>query len=178
MLDLGAGCGFLVEAANRWNLNCVGLEGSKEAVDIALKRYPHMDIRQHYLSDPLPFVDGSFCTVIMNQVIEHLEPVVAKITIREARRVLAPGGMLYIASPSIYNKKERTADPTNIHMYSPRELKYLLSDNGFGEIMALNDPLPILGNNRLSLEITTLLFRFTKWDRLSATANFLAFKPT
>lgn len=176
ILDLGAGSGFIVEAATRWKLDCIGLEGSQEAVDMALARYPDMDIRQHYLSEPLPFGSASFNTVIMNQVIEHLEANVAEKTICEVSRVLAAGGMLYVSSPSRYNKRERMTDPTHLHMYSPGELKDLLVAKGFSEVIPFNDPLPLLGTNRISSEVMTLLLRLTKWDRLSASANCLAFK--
>ena len=34
ILDVGAGTGLFVEAALRWGIDCVGIEGSGEAVEI------------------------------------------------------------------------------------------------------------------------------------------------
>ena len=104
ILDLGAGCGYLVEASHRWGWECVGLEGSENAVKIARHRCPEIDIRQFLLSEPLPFERDYFSTVVMNQVIEHLEPSVANNCIAEAFRVLRPGGALIIFSPSRFFK--------------------------------------------------------------------------
>jgi SAM-dependent methyltransferase len=178
ILDIGAGCGYLVEACHRWGLNCIGLEGSGRAIEIALQRYPEMDIRQFLLSDPFPFEDNHFCTVVMNQVIEHLEPSVIDSCLEEVHRVLRPGGALIIFSPSKFNQHEKRDDPTHINMYSQKDLKALLSSRGFTNIIRYDSPLPIVGNNRIGYFIMFVLFRITRWDRLSATANCVAYKPS
>src|SRR5665647_3034919 len=54
-VDLGAGCGFLVECAHRFGIRCVGLEGAAYAVSKAKSRCPDIDVRQHFLHDKLPF---------------------------------------------------------------------------------------------------------------------------
>src|SRR6266851_1002275 len=118
ILDVGAGTGFIVEGFLRWGIDCTGIEGSKEAVDIARKRFPQANLLQHFLSDPFPFPDQMFQTVIMNQVIEHLEPTVVENSVAESYRVLRPGGMLYVTSPSKFNQYERNADPTHINLCS------------------------------------------------------------
>jgi SAM-dependent methyltransferase len=177
ILDLGAGCGYIVEACHRWGLSCVGLEGSENAVEIAHRRCPEIDIRQFLLSDPFPFEDNFFATVILNQVIEHLESSVADSCIREIYRVLRLGGALIIFSPSRFNKYEKRDDPTHINMYSPKELRDLLNSKGFTDIIQDDSPLPILGHNRLGRLIVLKLFRITHWERLSATANCVAYKP-
>lgn len=48
----------------------------------------------------MPFVDGSFHTVISNSVLEHIPDLDA--TLREISRVLAPGGKLAFTTPSQY----------------------------------------------------------------------------
>src|SRR4051812_35656070 len=55
ILDVGAGTGFLTEAAQRWGLDCEGLEGSTEGIELAHKRYPPIRLRAHLLSEPLPY---------------------------------------------------------------------------------------------------------------------------
>jgi len=176
ILDLGAGCGYLVEACHRWGLECVGLEGSENAVEITRQRCPEIDIRQFLLSEPLPFEQDYFSTVIMNQVIEHLEPPVLNSCVGEVFRVLRPGGVLIVFSPSRFNKRERLEDPTHIHMYSPEELRSFLSSKGFTEILSTDSPLPLLGDSRLGRFIMSALFRVTRWERLSSTANCIAYK--
>ena len=119
ILDLGAGCGYLVEAAIRWGFTSVGLEGSTAAVEIAKKRAPDLDIKQHLLSEGLPFEANTFQTVVLNQVVEHLEPATLQHTLSEAFRVLQPTGMILVTSPSCFNIAELKADPTHINLMAP-----------------------------------------------------------
>ena len=178
VLDLGAGVGYLVEACHRWGLKCVGLEGSKRAVEISKERDPELDVRESLLSAPLPFKDNTFSAIIMNQVIEHLEPIVASNCLSESFRVLRPGGVIIIYSPSKSNAKERLADPTHLYMYSPGELRSLLESKGFSDVCSLDSPLPLLGKNRIGQLIMKYVFRLVPIDSLSATANCCAYKPS
>jgi SAM-dependent methyltransferase len=176
ILDVGAGTGFIVEGFLRWGIDCRGIEGSKEAVDIARSRFPETNLLQHFLSDPFPFPDQTFQTVIMNQVIEHLEPAVAENSVAESYRVLRPGGILYVTSPSRFNTYERNADPTHLNLCSPGELRTLLSEKGFLKVIPMNAPLNLLGENWVGREIMHYLFKYTHWERISATANCIAYK--
>jgi len=176
ILDVGAGTGLIVEGFLRWGIDCKGIEGSKEAVEIARKRFPRANLLQHFLSDPFPFPDQMFQSVIMNQVIEHLEPEVAENSIAESYRVLRPGGMLYVTSPSRFNKRERNADPTHLNLSSPRELGAMLSGKGFVKVIPRNTPLNLLGENSLGKHIMYYLFKWTGWERISATANCIGYK--
>lgn len=177
ILDLGAGCGYFVEAATRWGLKCVGLDGSFDAIEMARQRAPDIDIRLHRLSMELPFATNVFQTVVLNQVIEHLEPRTMRKVLREAERVLNTGGMLIITSPSSYNNTERKADPTHINLLSPSQLHKELVDAGFQKIKTFNFALPIFGHSRLPYGIANALFKAIKINRMSATANAFAFKP-
>lgn len=176
VLDLGAGVGYLVEACHHWGINCVGLEGSIEAVDIARERFPAMNIQQGFLSDPLPYKDGAFGTVILNQVIEHLEPVVARNLVKEILRVLQVGGGVIIYSPSKFNKRERLGDLTHINLYSPTELREFIVSSGFTEYAPFDSPLPFFGESWLGRLVMRLIFRLFYHERLSATANCIAKK--
>jgi SAM-dependent methyltransferase len=176
ILDLGAGCGYFVEAAARWGFESVGLEGASEAVDMAKKRMPDLDIRQHRLSEIFPFDENYFATVLLNQVIEHLEPQVMRHALHEAHRVLRPGGMLLITSPSCYNKAELMADPTHINLLSPRDLKNELENCEFNKIVSFNSPLALFGKNWLGIRIMYVLFKILQIDALSGTANAIAYK--
>jgi SAM-dependent methyltransferase len=177
ILDVGAGVGLLGEAAYRWGIDYKGLEGSADAVAMAQQRFANIDLRQHFLSQPFPFSDEVFQTVILNQVIEHLEPEIAESVIEESLRTLRPGGLLILNSPSKFNEYERKSDITHINMYSPTELKQLLISKGFVRIKPMNFALSLLGNNFLGNGILYILFRLTQWDRLSATSNCISYKP-
>jgi len=176
ILDIGCGCGFLVEAARRWGWECVGLEGSVDAIAMARELHPGIRILQHDLRDSFPFDGPCFQTAVMNQVIEHLELPVAVHAAGEAFRVLLPGGMLYVASPSKYNVFEKHSDPTHTNLLSPRELRLLLEGAGFSRVIPMNTPLDLLGKNSGARMIMRAAFRVIQWDRLSASANCLAFK--
>lgn len=176
ILDLGAGCGYLVEAANRWGVESVGLEGSPDAIAMAKQRFPDMDMRLHRLSDVLPFMASSFQTVVLNQVIEHLEPSLFEFTMTEVFRVLRPGGMVLVLSPSKANKKEWQADPTHINLISPSELRQALTKCGFVNVVPFDNPRHFLGNTRIGQGIMLIIFKLFRLDVLSATANAFAYK--
>ena len=176
ILDLGCGTGLLVECASRWGLSCKGVDGSQDAVDIAKKRFPGLDVSHQYFEAPLPMSDGAFSSVVMNQVIEHLESSTAEMCLDEAFRVLRSGGMLLVTSPSIFNRAEAEADRTHVRMYSPSSLHHLLSSRGFSEIVPIDTPLELFGNGRLAKRMSSLVFRMTGWERLSASASCFAFK--
>ncbi|MEX0670170.1 MAG: methyltransferase domain-containing protein [Pirellulales bacterium] len=53
------------------------------------------------LRRPLPFAAASFTAVYASHVIEHLAPVEADRLLREAHRVLAPGGIVRIVVPDL-----------------------------------------------------------------------------
>src|SRR4249920_269614 len=78
ILDIGAGTGLFVEAAGRWGLDCQGIEGSEDAIAIGQKRYAGLRLSRQYLSAPFPFDGEQFQTVLLHQVIAHLEPEVAR----------------------------------------------------------------------------------------------------
>jgi SAM-dependent methyltransferase len=177
ILDIGAGIGLLTECATRWGLECQGIDGSPDAIAAALQRDPKLRMRQHLQSDPLPFADESFQTVVLNQVIEHLEPEIAHFTLLESFRVLKSNGLIIVHSPSRFNKFEARDDPTHINMYAPTALHDLLSHCGFGRVTATNAPLRLFGGSRVGMALASLAFRATRWDRLSATANCRAYKP-
>ena len=177
ILDLGAGLGFLGEAALNWGLSCICLEGSKEAIDLAKKRNQSLDIRNHLLSESLPFPKNSIQTIILNQVIEHLEPELFIKVLNECLENLKSGGLIYISSPNKYNRKNIDIDTTRLKLYSPSELEALVKSAGFIKVKPMNYNLSFLGKSYIASKIAGIIFRYTKWDRISATANLIAFKP-
>jgi SAM-dependent methyltransferase len=73
-----------------------------DAVDVVDNRLVHEGYRYTPVADArLPFADGSFDVVLSNHVIEHVgdEPE-QLLHLREIARVLAPGGVCYLAVPN------------------------------------------------------------------------------
>ena len=173
-LDLGAGLGLFVECAQRFGINCIGLEGSDYAIETALKRFPGITMKKNLLSQPLPFADNSIATIMCYQVLEHLLPEVMDFTLRESYRILQPGGRIFIYSPSKFNKRERQ-DPTHINLFSLSELRRSLNKVGFKIVEEDNTPIFFSAKKflkRLSIEV----FRLFPFSFLSATANCVAEK--
>ena len=175
-LDIGCGLGFFVECCYKFGISCIGLEASEYAVQAAKKREPHLDIRHHYLEDPFPFEDGTFSTVMCNQVIEHLPKETAKNALRESHRVLSEGGTIIVYSPSIYNLKQ-VRDPTHINLHSPKSLKKELEEAGFKKVKSFNKSIKFeLGLINPLNKLIRALFTLLPLPLLSATANCIATK--
>lgn len=101
VLDLGAGSGSFPYA--RYPALRIA------AVDVvqpdAVKAWPP-HVRFHRASaEALPFRDGTFDLVIANFVLEHVVGLAP--ALREADRVLAPGGWLYLSVPNAHSFEDR-----------------------------------------------------------------------
>jgi len=116
ILDVGAGTGLFVECCARLGLSCVGLEGALEGVAMAQARGIRLVAGRLELG--LPFRDASFAAIVCNQVIEHLHDATADLVLRESHRVLVPGGVLMIQSPSPHDPEQRR-EPGHINLYTP-----------------------------------------------------------
>ena len=176
-LDLGAGLGFFVECAQRFGIDCTGLEGSTYAVNEAKKRYKGLNIVQHFLEDRLPFDDNTISTIICHQTIEHISPEAAQNMLKESYRVLIKDGVILIYSPCIYNRKQRT-EVTHINLYKPKQLVAELKRSGFVNIRRMDNPIMFFGNCRIARFIMCSIFRIFPLDFLSASANCIAVKQT
>jgi SAM-dependent methyltransferase len=174
ILDLGAGLGFFVECCTRYGIECIGLEGSEYATNAANNRY-QMDIRQHYLSQKLPFNDNTFSIVVCNQTIEHLKKEVAEFMIKEAFRVLKNKGIIIINSPAITNPQSK--DDTHINLYSPKRLRQELENAGFTDIIS-QDVINRYGfiPKRMTKFLSVMLIRRCHLEFLSATAHCIGKK--
>jgi SAM-dependent methyltransferase len=77
----------------------------------------------------LPFEDGSFDTVVAFQVLEHVEEPAAMV--REAFRVLRPGGVFIVTTPFMWGIHE---EPRDFYRYTEYGLLHLLTTAGFAGI--------------------------------------------
>jgi 2-polyprenyl-3-methyl-5-hydroxy-6-metoxy-1,4-benzoquinol methylase/cell division septum initiation protein DivIVA len=126
VLDAGCGAGYgsaeLADAA----LEVVGLDLAPEAIEFARAHYPLDNLRFEQGSClALPHADASFGLVVAFEVIEHLED--WRGFLREACRVLAPGGQLIVSTP---NKRYYTesrgvegANPFHVHEFEFEEFR-------------------------------------------------------
>jgi SAM-dependent methyltransferase len=92
VVDLGCGSGRALLWNRDWQAQAVGIDispffahESRRQVDLLLG-----DLRR------LPFADGTFTKGYSLDVLEHLSPDALKGMLREAARVLAPGGTLFV----------------------------------------------------------------------------------
>jgi SAM-dependent methyltransferase len=74
-----------------------GCDLSSEAIEIARRRYPNIDFRVAPW-DGLPFAANSFDVVLAFELIEHIAR--PSVFIREAQRLLRPGGFLVLTTPN------------------------------------------------------------------------------
>jgi SAM-dependent methyltransferase len=131
VLDLGCRSGALTKHFLDGN-SVVGLD-----VDAAaLEKVQALGIEpvQANVEEPLPFEGETFDAVVAGELFEHLQ--FPDALVDEIRRVLRPGGVLVGSVPNAFRVQSRLRflrglppedDPTHLRMFSPRELRALLS---------------------------------------------------
>jgi SAM-dependent methyltransferase len=136
VLDLGCRDGALTSAYAGGN-EIVGVDADRDALAEAAK----LGIETHWadLDEPLPFEDESFDVVVAGELLEHLRDPGRFAS--EVRRVLRSGGTLVASVPNAFRLKNRLRfligrkpenDPTHLHMFTPDEVRALLS--GFEDV--------------------------------------------
>lgn len=113
LLDIGCSLGYTLQAARMLGPRAVGVDTSAVAVEHC--RSLGFECAVGSL-DRLPFEDGRFSVITMKHVLEHtMDP---RSALREVRRVLRPGGALFIAVPNADYGKARRA-PLRSRFYRP-----------------------------------------------------------
>jgi SAM-dependent methyltransferase len=156
LLDVGCSGGYFLAAAKRRGWQAIGMDLSHEACVYARRAYLNV---AHAEARHLPFRDGSVNAVSFVNVLDHVaDPMGA---LFEARRVLAPGGVLFVRVPNAAFHRPfirllsalgpwarlRGLDGLPIrHLYSltHRSLRSLVRRAGFDE--------PVVCNSRLAAE--------------------------
>ncbi len=151
ILDIGSGVGSFIEALKNYPYKVYALEGSNYGYATLLKK--KVNVKKFFLENnkKLPFKDNYFSFVLMNQVIEHLDKKTGKFYVKEIIRVLEPGGVGIIKSPSKYSVIWNT-DPHHVYCWEPNEL--------FNEINKYSDQLLEMRKQRVVLEP----WMFTKYN--------------
>lgn len=128
LLELGAGHGLLLELARSRGIEACGVELDEERVSRCQSK--GLDVIRHDLAQPLPFATNSFGMVYCGQVIEHMPFEAQDVLMREAWRVLRPGGVFEICSPCRHDEAARKQDG-HISLLTPSELRAKLEAAGF-----------------------------------------------
>jgi SAM-dependent methyltransferase len=132
LLDVGCGTGFsLAWLRERFNSQAAfGVDLSTHAA--ALWRLRDLDTVSIASAGELPFAAAEFDLVTCFDVIYQLDRAEARTALREMRRVLKPGGLLFIREPA-YDWMRGAHDLAvgTRHRYTRGELRRLLASEGF-----------------------------------------------
>jgi SAM-dependent methyltransferase len=126
LLDLGCGTGGVLRS---WMSRrpCVGTDRSKLALEICRRRGFDTLVRSDL--NHLPFPEGCFDTVLLLDVIEHLDDDVG--FLREVARLAAPGGRIVIAVPAfqwLWSQHDETFE--HRRRYSAGQLESVIRSSG------------------------------------------------
>ncbi len=95
LLDAGCGSGYFCDLIEKKGIGVMGLDASEALLELARKRSPRVSFFKGDVEE-LPFVDLTFDIVTLINTLPHVAT--PQTALREARRVLRPGGRLAIAS--------------------------------------------------------------------------------
>ena len=96
-LDLGCGNGKTVSTLIDKDMDVTGIDFSEVAVNQCKERFPQAKFLVGDITR-LPFEDDTFDCVTAVHVLEHLNDEQLSSTVNEIRRVLVPGGLVFIRS--------------------------------------------------------------------------------
>ncbi|WP_320670252.1 class I SAM-dependent methyltransferase [Patulibacter defluvii] len=126
LLDVGCGTGWIA----RHFPDYTGLDGSPVAVAEAQELGRNVQLGD--ADQPLPFEDATFDGVVLKDLLEHVADPVE--VVREALRVLRPGGLAFASSPDaqrwVWN------DYTHRRPFTRKAFRLLFADQGFEVVTA------------------------------------------
>lgn len=127
LLDVGCGdARFLAEST--WRVEGWGVDATRRALGFARRLAPRARFAR-CAADALCFPDGSFDVVTLLDVIEHIPDDREHAVVREARRVLRPGGQLIIST----NTDRSFVEWKHYRHYSMERFRGLY-DDGFDDV--------------------------------------------
>lgn len=153
VLDLGCGNGYYSYLLSKLpiKLNITGIDNHVSAIDDARNRVGERNVK--FIignAEKIPFQKNYFDKVVMSEIIEHVKDDIE--VLKEARRVLKPGGILVLTTPNkdypflwdpinwflehffnFHIKSGFCAGIWNQHirLYKPEEIKKSLEKSGF-----------------------------------------------
>jgi ubiquinone/menaquinone biosynthesis C-methylase UbiE len=150
VLDIGCGTGTLALLTKRLHpsIDIVGLDPDPMALARASRKAQRAALSIRFdrgFSDELPYPETSFDRVFSSFMFHHLEGEAKEKTLREVRRVLAPGGSLQLLD---FEVPDTPGHGSLTHLFHS---SHRLQDNSEGRILALmtqaglGDPKRIMG---------------------------------
>lgn len=166
VLEIGCNTGeFCWLLEEKYKVVPTGIDINEKAIEIAKKKYPHINFYVKDLFD----MSGKYDVIYLQHVIEHIkEPDKAFLKINH---LLNPGGKLIITCPNnwayvtklicwIRNEKF-CYDPTHIYEFNPQELSQLVTDAGFNKLKVKTRPgFPFVQRISINLQYKIPMYLF------------------
>jgi SAM-dependent methyltransferase len=161
VLDLGSGDGTFAAQLAAQGGQVTGMDPSPAALARARAAHPNLEFLAPAADGRLPFADASFDLVTCVNVLQHVADTQSLLS--EARRALAPGGLLAVAVPFhgrlrnvlvALGSFERHHDPLapELRFYTARSLRTLLQDFGFDDVeVGAHGGLPLLHETLIAI---------------------------
>jgi SAM-dependent methyltransferase len=95
--DIGCGAGRDTAWLDANGFPCIGFDASAGLLAEARRRHPELQFQQAFLPALQGLADHSFCNVLCETVIMHLEPSAISEAVGRMLSILMPGGTLYLS---------------------------------------------------------------------------------
>jgi ubiquinone/menaquinone biosynthesis C-methylase UbiE len=191
LLEIGCGAGNLLLQSTVAGSYPVALDLSMQALTFVRSRLeeaqsapeaPNGFACTQAIGESLPFRDNLFECILLSEVIEHLEA--PQVSIREAARVLCPGGRLLITTPNYrsfwpimewavdrLNMAPKMAGEQHISRFHPSSLTKMLTESGLrmgyaGSIYSLSPFLSLISSERANRQLQRELRGQSPWGMI------------
>lgn len=162
VMDIGCGLAYGTDFMSEFAQDITGVDYDQETVNENIEAYKAKS-NLHFKKGVVPPIeaeDNSYDVVTAFQFIEHIKP--RKEFLRDALRVLKPGGKLMVTTPNA--KRSLARNPFHVHEYTFDEMRNELKD-----MPAEIELLGLKGNdavNNYYFENSKFVRSILKWDFL------------
>lgn len=158
VLDVGCSTGYLAKTLVAFGNRVTGIEYDPAAATVARAHAEQVHVADLDQAELASIVAGEvFDVVVFGDVLEHLRDPLP--TLRQARRVLAPGGYVVISIPNVAHGDVRMSlmlgrfpyrnlgllDATHLRFFTRSNLQELLNSAGFAAIEVRTTTAPLFG---------------------------------